>query len=88
MLIGRCSAEAAGGDLADYFSYGFVTGHRLGDFTERQLPDYLRQDTTAGVQDDLRSRPLVLLSFTSASACATDTDDPTAIVAFNINIVV
>ena len=35
------SAEAADGDLADYFRYGFVTGHRPGNLTERQLSDFL-----------------------------------------------
>lgn len=31
------SAKAAGGDLADHFRYGFVTGHRPGNLTERQI---------------------------------------------------
>jgi hypothetical protein len=36
-----CSAEAAAGNLADHFRYGFVTGHRPGNLTERQLSDFL-----------------------------------------------
>lgn len=34
------SAEAAAGDLADYFCYGVVTGHRPGILTEWQLSDF------------------------------------------------
>jgi len=37
----RSSAEAAAGDLADYFSYGVFTGHRPGNLTEWQLSDFL-----------------------------------------------
>ncbi len=36
-----CSAQAAEGDLADYFRYGFVTGHRPGNLAERQLSEFL-----------------------------------------------
>lgn len=35
------SAEAAARNLADHFRYGFVTGHRLENLTERQLSDFL-----------------------------------------------
>lgn len=38
---GCSSAEAAGGNLTDLFRYGFVTGHRPGNLTERQLSDFL-----------------------------------------------
>jgi hypothetical protein len=35
------SAKAADGDFADYFRYGFVTGHQSGNLTERQFSDFL-----------------------------------------------
>jgi len=35
-----CSAKGAAGDLVDYFRYGFVTGHRPGNLTQRQLISY------------------------------------------------
>jgi len=39
------SAKAAAGDLADYFRYGIVTGHRPGIPTEWQLSDFLSDPT-------------------------------------------
>jgi hypothetical protein len=36
-MVGKSSAKAADGDFADYFRYGFVTGHRPENLTERQL---------------------------------------------------
>ena len=35
------AAKAAAGDLAVYFRYDFVTGHRPGNLTEWQLSDFL-----------------------------------------------
>lgn len=40
MSAGAYSAEAAGGDLADHFRYGFVTRHRPGTLSERQISDF------------------------------------------------
>ncbi len=40
-INGKSSAKAAAGDLADYFRYDSITGHRPGYLTERRLSDFL-----------------------------------------------
>ena len=59
-MVGKSSAEAAAGDLAEYFHYGFVTGHRPENITEPQLSDFLC-GITRPVLDCQAGRSLCLL---------------------------